>query len=178
MIVLWLLKRILTKTTLVWRARELEVSGANLWRRVTLLRLRRDHSLVTYCARRKLESDSRKLESDIFGILESEGVTEIGALYKVSPSKFLLIFGSKTAKEKLSDTAVQFCFGDSEICWKRVGTLRDGRNLSLPLSFFLSSLVARQWDWIELNWNTLFNVDNNWKYKISYIAHITMNMSN
>ena len=93
--------------------------------------------MVTYWAR-------RKLESDIFGILESEGVTEIGALYKVSPSKFLLIFGSKTAKEKLSDTAVQFCFGDSEICWKRGGTLRDGRNLSLPLSFFLSSLVARQ----------------------------------
>ena len=33
-------------------------------------------------------------------------------------------------------------------------------------------------NWIELNWNTLFDVDNSWKYKISYIAHITMNMSN
>ena len=154
MIVLWLLKRILTKTTLVWRARELEVSGANLWRRVTLLRLRRDHSLVTYCARRKLESDSRKLESDIFGILESEGVTEIGALYKVSPSKFLLIFGSKTAKEKLSDTAVQFCFGDSEICWKRVGTLRDGRE-PIFAAIFLPEFIRGQavrLNWIELKY--------------------------
>ena len=42
-----------------------------------------------------------KNESNIFRILESEGVTEIGALYKVSSSKLLLVFGSKTAKEKL-----------------------------------------------------------------------------
>ena len=33
------------------------------------------------------ETQQRILESDILRILESEGVTEIGALYKVSPSK-------------------------------------------------------------------------------------------
>ena len=47
------------------------------------------------------ETEKKILESDIFRILQSEGVTEIGALYKVSPSKFELLFGSKTAKEKL-----------------------------------------------------------------------------
>ena len=41
------------------------------------------------------EAQKKILESDIFRILESEGVTEIGALYKVSPSKFVLVFGSK-----------------------------------------------------------------------------------
>ena len=47
------------------------------------------------------ETQRKVLESDIFRILEFEGVTEIGALYKVSPSKFVLVFGSKTVKEKL-----------------------------------------------------------------------------
>ena len=48
------------------------------------------------------ETQKKILESDnIFCILESEGVTEIGALYKVSPSKLVLIFGSEKAKEKL-----------------------------------------------------------------------------
>ena len=41
------------------------------------------------------------LESNILLILESESVTEIGALYKVFLSNFILIFESKTAKEKL-----------------------------------------------------------------------------
>ena len=38
------------------------------------------------------ETQKKILESDIFRILKSEGVTEIGALYKVSPSKFVLVF--------------------------------------------------------------------------------------
>ena len=41
------------------------------------------------------ETQKKILESDIFRILKSEGVTEIGALYKVSPSKFVLVFGSE-----------------------------------------------------------------------------------
>ena len=64
-----------------------------------------------------LEETQRKiLESDIFRILESEGVTEIDALYKVSPSKFVLVFGSKAAKEKLEGTEIQCRFGDTDIC--------------------------------------------------------------
>ena len=70
------------------------------------------------------------LESDIFCILESEGVTEIGALHKVSPSKFVLVFESKAAKEKLEGTEIQCRFGDTDICLnfhKQVGPLRNGR---------------------------------------------------
>ena len=93
------------------------------------------------------ETRKKILESDIFRILESEGVTEIGALYKVSSSKFVLVFGSKTAKEKLSGTAIQCHFDDSEICHnfrKRVGPLRDGREPIFVTTFLLSSLVTRQ----------------------------------
>ena len=61
------------------------------------------------------ETPQKILESDIFRFLESKGVTEIGALYKVSPSKFVLIFRSKMAKEKLQGTETQCRFGDSEI---------------------------------------------------------------
>ena len=53
------------------------------------------------------ETQKKILEADIFRILESEGVTEIGALYKVSPSKFVLVFGSQAAKEKLENTEIQ-----------------------------------------------------------------------
>ena len=76
------------------------------------------------------ETQKKILESDLFRILESEGLTEIGALYKVSPSKFILVFGSKTAKEKLAGTEVQCCFGESEIILnfqRRVGPLRNGK---------------------------------------------------
>ena len=62
------------------------------------------------------ETQKKILESDIFRILKSEGVTEIGALYKVSPSKFVLVFESKAAKEKLENTEIQCRFSDSEIC--------------------------------------------------------------
>ena len=52
------------------------------------------------------ENSKKILESDISRILESEELTEIGALYKVSSSKFVLIFRSKTAKEKLQGTEI------------------------------------------------------------------------
>ena len=70
------------------------------------------------------------VELDIFRILGSEGVTEIGALYKVSPSKFVLVFGSKTAKEKLENTVIQCRFGESDITLsfrKWTEPLKDGR---------------------------------------------------
>ena len=56
------------------------------------------------------------LESDIFCILEPEGVTEIGALYKVSHLKLVLVFGTKMTREKLAGTEIQCRFGDSKIC--------------------------------------------------------------
>ena len=87
-----------------------------------------------------------KNESNIFRILESEGVTEIGALYKVSSSKLLLVFGSKTAKEKLSGTGIQCRFDDSEICLnfrKRVGPLTDGKGL-IFVTIFLPEFISDQ----------------------------------
>ena len=95
------------------------------------------------------ETQRKILESDIFRIPESEGVTEIGALYKVSPSKFVLAFGSKTAKEKLQGTEIQCRFGDSEICLnfrKRTGPLRNGRKpifVTILLPEFISDQVVR-----------------------------------
>ena len=95
------------------------------------------------------ETQKKILESDIFRILKSEGVTEIGALYKVSPSKFVLVFGSKAAKEKLENTEIQCRFGDSEICLnfhKRVGPLRNGREpifVTILLSEFFSDQAVR-----------------------------------
>ena len=62
------------------------------------------------------KTQKKILESDIFCILKSEGVTGIGALYKVSPSKFVLVFGSTAVKEKLESTEIQCRFGDSDIC--------------------------------------------------------------
>ena len=86
------------------------------------------------------------LESDIFRILESERVTEIGALYKVSPAKFVLVFGSRTAKEKLQGTEIECRFGDSEVCLnfrKRVGSLRNGRE-PIFVTIFLPELISDQ----------------------------------
>ena len=86
------------------------------------------------------------LESDIFRILKSEGVTEIGALYKVSPSKFALVFGSKTAREKLADTVIQCRFDDADICLnfhKRVGPFRNGRE-PIFVTILLPELVSDQ----------------------------------
>ena len=95
------------------------------------------------------ETQRNILESDIFCILESEGVTELGALCKVSPSKFVLIFGSKTAKEKLQGTEIQFRFGDLENCLnfrKRIGPLRNGREpifVTILLPEFISDQTVR-----------------------------------
>ena len=92
------------------------------------------------------ETQKKVLESDIFRILKSEGVTEIGALYKVSPSKLILVFRSKVAKEKLE---IQCRFGDSEICLnfhKRVGPLRNGREpifVTILLPEFISDQAVR-----------------------------------
>ena len=97
------------------------------------------------------ETQRKILESDIFRfrILESEGVTEIDALYKVSPSKFVLVFGSKAAKEKFKGTVIQRCFGDTEICLnfhKRVGPLRNRREpifVTILLPEFISEQAVR-----------------------------------
>ena len=48
----------------------------------------RERSLLGHLACSE-ETQKKILESGIFRTLESEGVTEIGALYKVSPSKFV-----------------------------------------------------------------------------------------
>ena len=92
------------------------------------------------------ETQKKILESDIFRILKSEGVTEIGALYKVSPSKFVLVFGSKAAKEKLENTEIQCRFADFEICLnfhKRVGPLRNGRE-PIFVTIFLPEFISDQ----------------------------------
>ena len=92
------------------------------------------------------ETQKKILESDIFRILKSEGVTEIGALYKVSPSKLTLVVRSKAAKEKLE---IQCRFGDSEICLnfhKRVGPLINGREpifVTILLPEFISDQAVR-----------------------------------
>ena len=92
------------------------------------------------------ETQKKILESDIFHILKSEGVTEIRALYKVSPSKFVLVFGSKTAKEKLAGTEIQCRFNDSEICLnfrERVDRLRNGKEPILATTS-LPELISDQ----------------------------------
>ena len=95
------------------------------------------------------ETQKEIIKPDIFRIRESEGITEIGALYKVSPSKFVLVFGSKTAKEKLQGTEIQCRFGDSEICLsfrKRVGPLRNVREpifVTILLSEFIRDQAVR-----------------------------------
>ena len=92
------------------------------------------------------ETHSKILESDIFRILESEGVTEIDALYKVSPSKFVLVFGSKAAKEKFKGTVIQRCFGDTEICLnfhKRIGPLRN-RRAPIFVTILLPEFISKQ----------------------------------
>ena len=95
------------------------------------------------------ETQKKILESGIFRTLESEGVTEIGTLYKVSPSKFVLAFSSKSAKEKLQGTEIQWRFGDSEICLnfrKQTGLARNGREpifVTILLLKFISDPAVR-----------------------------------
>ena len=90
--------------------------------------------------------ETQILESDIFRILESEGVTGMAALYKFASSKFVLIFGSKTAKEKLDGAEFQRRFGESEIklhFWKRVGPLRNGKEPT-RVTIFLPEFISDQ----------------------------------
>ena len=92
------------------------------------------------------ETQKKILEADIFRILESEGVTEIGALYKVSPSKFVLVFGSQAAREKLQNTEIQCRFGDHDLRLsfdKRVGPFRNGRE-PIFVTIFLPEFVSDQ----------------------------------
>ena len=63
------------------------------------------------------KTQTKILGSDTFCILQSEGVTEIGALYKVSSSKFALVIGSKTLKEKVQGREMQYRFGSTGICF-------------------------------------------------------------
>ena len=92
------------------------------------------------------ETQKKILEADIFRLLESEGVTEVGALYKVSPSKFVLVFGSRASKEKLVGTEIRCRFGDSDIrlsFHKRIGPLRNGREPTF-VTLFLPEFVSDQ----------------------------------
>ena len=79
-------------------------------------------------------------------ILESDILTEVGALYKISPSRFVLVFGSKTPKDKLVCTEVECGFSDSEVClnfWKLVGPLRSGKEPIL-VTIFLPEVISNQ----------------------------------
>lgn len=65
-------------------------------------------------------------------------------MHKVSPSKFDLDFGSRTAKEKHASTEIQCCLGDSEIClnfWKQIVPLRNWTEPIL-VTIFLSELIS------------------------------------
>ena len=73
-----------SRTRGVWR-KSLEESNTSQIKEKSLL----DHIVSSEETQRKI------LESNIFRSLESEGVKEIRALYKISPSKLVLVFGSK-----------------------------------------------------------------------------------
>ena len=68
-----------------------------------------------------------------FRILQTEGVTKISTLYKISSSKFIFIFESKSAREKFEVTEIHSRFGDKEIIVsfqkQRSGPLRNGKGL-------------------------------------------------
>ena len=96
-----------------------------------------------------VETQRKVLESDIFRILEFEGVTETGILYKISPSKFVLVFESKVVMEKLQGTEIRCRFGDSEVCLnfrKRIGPLRNRKEpifVTILLPEFISDQTVR-----------------------------------
>ena len=62
---------------------------------------------------------------------------------------FVLVFGSKTAKEKLADTEMQCRFGESEVILnfrKRVGPLRNGKEtifVTINLPEYISDQAVR-----------------------------------
>ena len=70
----------------------------------------------------------------------------IGAWYKVSPSKFVLVFGSQAEKGKLSNTVIQSRFGESDLYLnlsKRGGPLKNGKEPIL-VTINLSEHVSDQ----------------------------------
>ena len=85
----------------------------------------------------------------IFSIFWNLRESQIGALYKFCHSKFVLVFASKAAKEKLQSTEIQCRFGDSEICLslrKRIGPLRNGIEpifVNILLPEFISDQAVR-----------------------------------
>ena len=87
----------------------------------------RERSLPGYV--QCLDDSHQILESDIFRILKCEGVQGIEAMYKVSPSKFVLVFGSRAEKGKIFNTVIHSRFGESDLYLnfsKRGGPLRNG----------------------------------------------------
>ena len=86
------------------------------------------------------------LEETLKKILESDILTEVGAPCKASPSKFVLVFRSKTPEEKLAGTEIQCRFSNSEVCLsfrKRVGPLRNGKEPIL-VTIFLPEIISDQ----------------------------------
>ena len=79
-------------------------------------------------------------------ILELDILTEVGAMYKVSPSKFVLFFRSKMLKEKLAGAEIQCRFSVSEVCLNfriGVGPLRN-RKEPILVTIFLPKLISDQ----------------------------------
>ena len=89
------------------------------------------------------ETQKKILESDIFRILGSQGVTGIGSLYKVSPSKFVLV--SLDQKQRRRNFKIQWSnavLAKQTLLWistNGVDLSKMGRNLSSLLSTFLST---------------------------------------
>ena len=92
------------------------------------------------------DTQQRILELDILCILGSKGVTEIGALYKVSPSKFILVFRSNSSRKKLLNTEICSRFGDLDIqldFHKRISPLRNGKEPTF-VTIYLPEFISDQ----------------------------------
>ena len=95
---------------------------------------------------RSLIGHTRYLEETPKKILEQDILTEVGAPCKVSPSKFVLVFRSKTPEEKLAGTEIQCRFSNSEVSLsfrKGVGPLRNGKEPIL-VTIFLPEIISDQ----------------------------------
>ena len=82
-----------------------------------------------------------------FRILQTEGVTKVSTLYKISSSKFILIFESKRAREKFQVTEIHSRFVDKEIILssqkQRSGPLENGSK-PIVVTLFLPEYVSDQ----------------------------------